>query len=77
MRRTLKIAVVVMAVVFACAAALAQTNAAKTPATPDAGQLPRFEHLGATKAPPMHFRDPPAQQPAPQQQAPAPKQKPK
>lgn len=73
MKRTLRIAVVVMAVVFACAAALAQTNAAKpTKTKPDAGAaLPKFDHLGATKAPPMHFRDE-APAPVPQQQTPKP-----
>ena len=71
MNKTLRIAVVLMAVLFACAAAIAQTgNAKKTLSKPDSGVAVPFEHLGTTKAPPMHFRDPPPHAPPPPQQAP-------
>ena len=75
MRRGLRIAAVVMALSFVCAAALAQTNAApKKAGKPDAGTPVKIDYLRATKAPPMDFRHeepaPPAQAPA--QQAPQP-----
>lgn len=70
MRRGLRIAAVVMALSFVCAAALAQTNTApKKAGKPDAGMPVKIDYLRATKAPPMDFRHeepaPPAQQ-APQ-----------
>mgnify|MGYP001424737277 CR=1 FL=1 len=76
MRRGLRIAAVVMALSFVCAAALAQTNAApKKAGKPDAGTPVKIDYLRATKAPPMDFRhqepEVPAQ-PTPQQAAPAP-----
>jgi hypothetical protein len=72
MTKTLRIAVVLMAVLFACAAAIAQTaNAKKVRSKPDSGVAMPFENMGTSKAPPMMFRDPPPQAPpAPQQQAP-------
>jgi hypothetical protein len=67
MRQGLRIATVIMAVLFVCAAALAQTTKKPAPkAAADAGQpvdagapvlRPVFQ--GATKAPPMDFRDEP------------------
>ncbi|MDP3238694.1 MAG: hypothetical protein Q8N26_38245 [Myxococcales bacterium] len=83
MRRGLRIAAVVMALSFVCAAALAQPNAApKKGGKPDAGAPLKHNYLMPTKAPPMDFRHeepappaPPATQ-APVQQAPqAPAQK--
>lgn len=81
MRRGLRIAAVVMALSFVCAAALAQTNAAPGKAgKPDAGTPVKIDYLRATKAPPMDFRrqedgrleQPPTQAPAKQApQAPA------
>lgn len=69
MRRGLRIAAVVMALSFVCAAALAQTNAApKNAGKPDAGSPVKRDYLRATKAPPMDFRH---EEPAPPTQAPA------
>lgn len=76
MKRGLRLAAVVMAVCFVCAAALAQTNAAPKPkkASADAGTPVRIDYLRTTKAPPMDFR---REEPAPQpQQPPPPAQKP-
>lgn len=78
MKRGLRLAAVVMAVCFVCAAALAQTNATPKPkkASADAGTPVRIDYLRTTKAPPMDFRreTPPPQQP--QQTPPPPAQKP-
>lgn len=77
MKRGLRLAAVVMAVCFVCAAALAQTNASPKPkkATADAGMAVRLDYLRTTKAPPMDFRkeEPPPQQAQP---PPPPAQKP-
>lgn len=71
MKRGLRLAAVVMAVCFVCAAALAQTNATPKPkkATADAGTPIRLDYLRTTKAPPMDFRkeEPPPPQPPPAQ----------
>ena len=77
MKRGLRLAAVVMAVCFVCAAALAQTNASPKPkkAAVDAGTPVRIDYLRTTKASPMDFRkeEPPPQQ---AQQPPPPAQKP-
>lgn len=71
MTKTLRIAVVLMAVLFACAAAIAQTGSAKKARSkPDSGVALPFDNLGTTKAPPMPFREPPPQAPPAPQQAP-------
>lgn len=71
MKRGLRLAAVVMAVCFVCAAALAQTNASPKPkkAAADAGTP---DYLRTTKAPPMDFRkeEPPQVQPPPPAQKP-------
>lgn len=70
MKRGLRLAAVVMAVCFVCAAALAQTNATPKPkkASTDAGTPVRIDYLRTTKAPPMDFRrEEPPPQPQPQQ----------
>ena len=69
MKRGLRLASVVMAVCFVCAAALAQTNAAPKPkkATLDAGTTVRIDYLRTTKAPPMDFRREESPPQAPQQ----------
>lgn len=59
MRRGLRVATVVMALCFVCAAALAQTNtgAKKKKSAADAGTSVKLDYLPATKAAPMHFRE--------------------
>jgi|JI10StandDraft_1071094.scaffolds.fasta_scaffold392450_2 hypothetical protein len=75
MKRGLRLAAVVMAVCFVCAAALAQTNSAPKPkkVSVDAGTPVRIDYLRTTKAPPMDFRK---EEPPPQQPQPPPAQKP-
>ncbi|MDP3502116.1 MAG: hypothetical protein Q8S33_17395 [Myxococcales bacterium] len=71
MRRGLRIAAVVMALSFVCAAALAQPNAApKKAGKADAGTPVKIDYLRATKAPSMDFRHEEPAPPAPAQQAP-------